>query len=448
MLERFKRFLAEEHLLTEGQQVLLAVSGGRDSVTLCHLMWRAAVPFAIAHCNFHLRPGDCDRDEAFVRGLAEHYGAQCFVAQFDTRNHAIREGLSVEEAARNLRYGFFEQVCKNEDIDAVATAHHQDDAIETFFINLLRGTGIAGLRGIPVRNGKVIRPLLVFSRKEIDDYVKANALDYVEDYTNAETIFLRNRIRHDVIPLLRDISTSFDNTMRGNMARLRDVEQVYHQVVKQDSQHVDSRVGEKGQEFSIDIPWLKSLVPLGTRLFELLRPYGFSSDVCQAIIASLDGQSGKQFLSSTHRIVKDRYHLILTPLTSTEDEEYLLDFPSLGCVAGQPAWLTMEEALYDGDVIKLSRDEAWFDMDKLVFPLKLRRWHRGDRLKPFGMQGSRLVSDLLSDLKLSIVEKERVWVVTDFEGELLWVVGLRASRTAQVTPRTQRLLKLVSALRR
>ena len=210
MLVRFREFIKKEHLLVEGQRVLLAVSGGRDSVAMCELMSLAGFAFGIAHCNFHLRPGDCDRDEEFVLRLAKKYNVPCYVREFDTVSYASQHSLSIEEAARQLRYGFFDEIAKKESYSAISTAHHRDDAIETFFINLLRGTGISGLHGIKPRNGIVVRPMLAFGRNEIDDFVQEHGLKYVDDYTNMQAIYLRNKIRLNLIPLLREIQPSFE----------------------------------------------------------------------------------------------------------------------------------------------------------------------------------------------------------------------------------------------
>lgn len=437
MIERFKNFINEEHLFADGRQVLLAVSGGRDSVTLCDLMARAGYDFAIAHCNFHLRPGDCDRDEAFVRQLAANYGALFFVTQFDTVDYAKEHGLSIEEAARTLRYDYFFRLCRDEHFDAVATAHHRDDAIETFFINLLRGTGVSGLHGIKVRNGNVVRPMLCFSRNDVDNYVKERGLHFVEDTTNAETQFLRNRIRHQVLPLFRDISPSFDETMDGNMARLREVEQLYKLVVDDDRARL-LKPNESG--FAVDIMAVRGLVPLKTRLFELLRPFGFNSAVVDDILSALDSQSGKQFFSASHRILKDREQLLIEPFGDNDVSEYLIDRieerPQL------PIAMSMRISEYHGESVRLAENEAWYDYDRVHFPLTLRRWRHGDRFVPFGMKGSRLVSDFFSDMKLSLSEKEQTWLLCDAEGRILWVVGKRASGIARVDSDTRQVMQL------
>ena len=263
-------------LFCRGQKGLVAVSGGVDSSVLCELMHRAGFAFAMAHCNFHLRPGDCDRDERCVRGLEVRYGVEVHVAQFDTEDYAREHGYSVEEAARKLRYDFFVGVMDREGLDYVATAHHRDDATETFFINLLRGTGIAGLHGIRPRNGHVVRPLLSFGRDEIEDFARQHGLRYVEDCTNDSLVYRRNQIRHRLMPLLRELSPGIDATMQRNMARLRDVECVYRRAVDKLREDV---VTVNGDVASIRIEDIMALEPRRTLLFELLSPYGFNGAV-------------------------------------------------------------------------------------------------------------------------------------------------------------------------
>lgn len=436
MQQKFEQFIRSEHLFPDGGQVLLAVSGGRDSVVLTDLVGHARIPFAVAHCNFHLRPDECDRDEAFVRSLAQRWGAECHVAQFDTLAFAADRHLSVEEAARRLRYDFFEQVRSQNGYSCIATAHHRDDAIETFFINLLRGTGLAGLQGIPLRNGHVVRPLLPFGRDEIDSYVRRNRLTYVDDSTNSQTLFLRNRIRHQLVPMLRSLSPAFDRTMQSNMRHLADADVIYRSALEQQRA---SLVKPDGDGFCISVDSLLQLTPVATWLFEFLRPFGFSPAVVDEIADALGGQSGKQFFSPTHRLVKDRSHLLIRPLSAGSDESYTIG-AAADCLS-LPVGLVMKRSPNTGRPIRLNPDEAWFDSDRVAFPLTLRRWRAGDRFVPFGMKGSRLVSDLLSDLKLSLPDKERVWLLCDATGAILWVVGLRSSAVASVSAVTTNILQ-------
>lgn len=449
MYNRFLQHIEKEHLIVSGQRVLLAVSGGRDSVVLCHLVNRAGIPFGIAHCNFHLRPGDCDSDEQFVRRLAESYGVPCYVAQFNTESYAEKNGLSIEEAARRQRYSFFEEIRAENGYHLVATAHHRDDAIETFFINLTRGTGLQGLCGIPARNGYVVRPLLPFGRDEIDGYVASNGLDYVDDVTNFQPLYLRNRIRLQLLPLIRQISPSFDEVMASNLNHLTDAQTIYNSVVEQARGRL-LRGSDEG--YSIPISELRELEPLSTYLFEFLRPFGFSSSVVLQIVDSLDAQSGKQFFSSTHRLVKDRGSLIIQPLSKGESavfsEQYSIPKSSFTTTADVRQSLgdqssVLHFSLLETIPVTLSThsSEALFDFDKLAFPLCLRRWRHGDRFRPFGMRGSRLVSDLFSDLKFSLLQKENAWLLCDAEGEILWIVGVRASSHAIVDKSTSKILK-------
>lgn len=437
MIVKFKNYIEREHLYAQGQQVLLAVSGGRDSVTLVDLVARCGIPFGIAHCNFHLRPGDCDRDENFVRQLASRHGVKCYVAQFDTQKYAAQYKLSIEEAARRQRYDFFEKIRLEENYDTVATAHHRDDSIETFFINLMRGTGIAGLHGILPRNGCIIRPLLSISRAEIDEYVRKQGLSYVDDYTNSETVYLRNRVRLQLLPLLRQLSPAFDSVMDENIRCLRETETIFTKAVKAVEREV---VNKNDDAVHVDIEALRRFSPIRTYLFEILRPYGFSSSVVDDIIHSLDGISGKQFFSHSHRIVKDRARLIITHLAHEIDDNSV-ELSAEDVVRCEVSELKLSVADYvPTSKIALDSDTAWFDMDKLHFPLVLRHWRHGDRIEPFGMKGSRKVSDIFSDNKISLTEKERILLLCDSRGAVLWIAGLRASRHAAVTDSTKRIL--------
>ena len=444
MLQRFKEFAAQQHLFPSGQTVLLAVSGGRDSVVMAHLVHRAGIPFEIAHCNFNLRPGDCDRDEAFVRRLAESYGVPCHVASFDTRAVAAATGESIEEAARRLRYEFFAQLIthNSELITVLATAHHRDDSIETFFLNLFRGTGIAGLHGIrptshltlPTSHLTVVRPLLCFSRADIDAYVAEHGLEYVEDYTNSELDARRNRIRHQLMPLLRELYPSVDATMQANMERLHDTELLYRAYIDELRatllQPCPSRLPY------LDLPMqaldLSQLLPtthypLPTTIYELLQPFGFSAAVCADIAAAIpDAHTGSRFLSPTHEAVIDRGRLVIAPLADVVKPDVT--------IAEQPVPQSLRH-----DAGSLSE---LVDADLVSLPLTVRPWQPADRFHPFGMKGSRLVSDFLKDLKLNAVEKRHVHVAVDATGSIVWVVGLRLDNRFRLTETTSKAICL------
>lgn len=432
MIDRFKAYIEEQHLFPVGEEVLLAISGGVDSTVLCDLMHEAGFRFSMAHCNFHLRPGDCDRDEAFVRQLAERYGVKLYVAEFDTMRESQQSRQSIEETARRLRYEFFAKICREQDLTTVVTAHHRDDATETFFHNLLRGTGIAGLHGIMpsslLPNHKddeghlrLVRPLLPFGRDEIESYAVNHGLQHVEDVTNQSLEYRRNQIRHQLLPLLRELAPGFDATMQANIQRLRETEQLFDQKI---AEYKRMLVHQSEDGDYLIVSEIDDLCPQETIFYELLRPYGFKSMQASAILLGLHGGSGAQFFSSTHRLVRDRERLLLAPLTRQMQT----------C---KVAFEVKERGAVD---LRADKSEAFFDADKVHFPLHERHWRNGDRFRPFGMKGTKLLSDFFCDEKMSLLEKEQQLLLCDADDNILWVVGRRASAVAVVTSETERVL--------
>lgn len=442
------------NLFCPEQKGLLAVSGGIDSTVLCHLMHQARFSFSIAHCNFHLRPGDCDRDEAFVRELAKRYGVNLYVAQFDTIAYATQYGQSIEEAARNLRYQFFNDILDGkvepqwkapdsdvkESLAYIATAHHRDDSTETFFINLLRGTGLAGLHGIPSVNGNIVRPLLPFGRDEIEQYAQMNGLSHVEDFTNATTAYKRNQIRLQLMPLLREIEPNIDRTMQQNIARLADAEKIYQSYISLVRGQV---LVQKEDGYSIAISEIEKLSPPRTLLFELIREFGFSISQVDEILNGLHSQSGLQFYSRTHRIVKDRSQLLIfciSPSRETGNLRIEKDTSSVLLTNGK----MMQVKLYANQpsfVPSKSKDTACLDAELIQWPLSIRHWKEGERFKPFGMKGTRLVSDYFSDQKFSLIEKEQTLLLVDAKDTILWIIGHRVAHYP-IKPSTKNILIL------
>lgn len=415
---------------------LAAVSGGRDSVVLAELLHRGGYCFEIAHCNFHLRGDECDRDEQFVRRLASAYGVPCHVAQFDTEAYASEKKLSTEMAARELRYGWFEQIRQERGLDRIAVAHHRDDAIETFFINLLRGAGLAGLCGMKAENGHVVRPMLHISREEIDRFVAEEKLEYVDDRTNATDLYLRNRIRHQLVPLMRELNPSFDSVMGQNLKNLCDANEIYQNTVATILGDIITHRQDGIDE--IAIADIEKLSPQSTLLFELLRPYGFNADTVGEILAGLNGESGRQWLSSSsatsggathYQLVKDRETLQITPVSRQEQQ------PGLIVSALMPRETVT--------ILKTDKETILCDADLLKQPLTLRHWHDGDRFYPFGMRGSRLVSDYFTDQKLSTIEKQRQWLLCDADGRIVWIVGMRADNRFAITEKTKEVVRIV-----
>ncbi|MBR5353932.1 MAG: tRNA lysidine(34) synthetase TilS [Bacteroidales bacterium] len=434
MLQRFISYVTQQHLFPTGQQVLLAVSGGVDSVVLAHLMHSAGYPFAIAHCNFNLRPGDCDRDEAFVRRLARRYRVPFHLAKFDTTAHARSHGQSIEEAARQLRYDWFSTLCQEQGYPAVLTAHHRDDAAETFFINLLRGTGLSGLHGILPVQGHVVRPLLPFGRDDIEAYARSHRLHHVEDVTNASLLYRRNQIRHQVLPLLRQIQPSADTAIATTIAHLQSVEQLYTSLLEPLRRQLVTPGPDGSYCVSLRFDMLEPLPSADTAtlrrqlLFELLRPFGFKADSVDALLACT--QPGRRFLSATHQAILDRGQLLISPISGA-DSETLPDI----------VLQLFDAATCPVDYRHLPPNQALFDADTLRQPLSLRHWQAGDRFQPLGMvKGSQLVSDFFTDHKYSLPEKQRQLLLVDAADRILWIVGRRTTHPFRVTSSSNILL--------
>lgn len=439
MVQRFINEVVDRSLFNPNDTVLLAVSGGMDSVTMCELFYRAGYRFAMAHCNFRLRAKDSDGDEVFVKQLAKRYNVPIHSVSFDTAEYATENKLSIEEAARNLRYDFFDKLIEQHKYSCVATAHHRDDAIETFFLNLMRGTGIVGLHGILQKNGKIIRPLLCFGRDEIENFIRVNNLEYRTDSTNATLDYKRNKVRHLLVPLFRDLAPAFDKTMQNNMKHIADVEMIYRQDVdKKRNEFI--QVHQNG--YKISMKELETLSPLRTYLYEFLYPFGFGQTVVSDIIKGWNNISGKRFFAKDYYLIKDRDYLFIYPLVlEDEDARYLIHDGD--CRMDMPIRLEMS-LLENSSLIEFdfNKYNAYFDRDKLSFPLYIRRWKSGDKFQPFGMKGKRKISDLFTDQKLSLHDKKNIWLLCNADDEILWVMGLRTDDRFKITSQTHNILNI------
>lgn len=436
--QKFAEHIAQEQLFSNGDKILLTVSGGVDSTVLAELFHRTGLNFGIAHCNFQLRGSDSLRDQNFVENLAVKYHVPLHLTTFETTAFAKEKHLSIEEAARNLRYGFFEEIRQKLSYRYIATAHHCNDSIETFFINLLRGTGITGLHGIRPKNGNIIRPLLPFTRSEILGFALENGIDFCEDCTNNDTTFLRNRIRHTLVPILKEISPAFERTMQQNIEHLAEVEAIYKNSVKEKQQQILQHSGNK-----VIIPKnkIEELDNPRTYLFEMLRPFGFNASTTENILQIMNGTSGKLFHSGTHTLLLDRSDIIIKPNEESESREFPID-ENTECTENPICLIISKSENYASQNTKTSPNEITVDAKKIQYPLKLRKWQAGDRFQPFGMKGCRKVSDFFKDLHLSRFEKERKWILCNADNHIIWIVGMRMDDTFKVTPETKKILKI------
>ena len=419
-IRKVSQFIEEKHLLGFGDKVLVALSGGADSVALLRVLLRLGYACEAAHCNFHLRGEESVRDERFVRALAERLGVPLHVIHFDTNAYAASHNVSVEMAARELRYDWFAKLRQECGAKVVAVAHHRDDSVETFLLNLVRGTGINGLQGIRPVNGDVVRPLLCVSRAEILDYLSLLGQDYVTDSTNLQDEFVRNKLRLNVIPMLETINPSVSDTIAETARRLSDVAQVYQEAI----QAAKQRVMPDGE--TIDIPALCREPGAQNLLFELLYPLGFNAAQVNDVFRALHGESGRIFYSREWVLLIDRNRLIRRPS---------------GEVEPQPELCLERMEVNPPFSVPHNNKEAYVDAEKVQGELTLRKWQSGDKFIPFGMKGFKSVRNYLRDKKFSRFEKERQWVVCAGD-RIVWLVNEQLHNRFCVTSETRFVINL------
>ncbi|MGE5383019.1 MAG: tRNA lysidine(34) synthetase TilS [Omnitrophica WOR_2 bacterium] len=440
MLEQLQEYIEQHELFNSSDPILLAVSGGIDSMVMAELFHRAGYKFAVAHCNFGLRGSESNQDEAFVASMAEAFQVPFFVKHFKTREYAGFNKISVQMAARTLRYEWFEELLQTEGYKAVATAHHLDDQIETFFINVLRGTGISGLHGILPFRINIVHPMMFAFRRQIEEFASDEAISFREDSSNRTTKYVRNKIRHDLIPLLAEINPEFRKTITATIDRIREAETLLRSHVSQLSAKI---MTEDNGIFKISINDLKLLQPVDLYLFELLQPFNFNRSVCIEITQSLNEIPGKLFFSATHRLLKDREYLIITETGQETVESHAESYiEETTTEITKPVHLKISRFNNDGEVkIPKSGNIALFDASKLKYPLKLRKWKEGDSFIPYGMTSNKKLSDFFIDNKFSIVEKENAWLLISGK-TIMWLVGHRIANPFKVTNDTEQILKI------
>lgn len=440
MIEDFKNFISGEDLFRASDHILLAVSGGLDSVVMAHLFSQAGFNFSIAHVNFGLRDSESGRDESFVKSLAEKFDVKIFIKHVETTKIARAGKVSIQVAARQLRYQWFDELLVKHGFDYVATAHHLDDQVETFLINLTRGTGIAGLHGIMPKQDRLIRPMLFTYRARIETYARDNNLEFVEDSSNRSDKYLRNNIRHKVIPQLEKISHGFNRELTQTIGFIRDAEMIYRQAIEKKRKEI---LIEKGDKIYIDSNQFFSLKPLTGWAFELLAPYGFNLSNLRDIVGLEGSIPGKEVVSDTHRLILDRDYLIITPVKNDNLET---SFPVTINDIEQESFKTAVnlgfETLHEiPSMFANPANTAFIDFEKLVFPLLIRKWNRGDFFYPMGMTQRKKLSDFFTDQKFSVIEKEKTWLLCSNK-DIVWIIGHRIDDRFKITSSTRKILKV------
>ncbi|RYC52810.1 tRNA lysidine(34) synthetase TilS [Flagellimonas olearia] len=431
MLKPFSEHIDTNLPFLKEKSLLVACSGGVDSVVLAHLCVAADLKVTLAHCNFQLRGDESDGDEAFVKNLSYELGIGVMVQSFDTEKYAEAHRGSIQMAARELRYQWFNELLGSGEFNYIMTAHHADDDLETFLINLSRGTGIEGLSGIPVQNEKVIRPLLNFSRQEILSYAKDNNLEWREDSSNSESKYLRNKIRLDIVPQLKTLHPTFLKNFMRTQAHLEQTQSL----VRHHMEEIRARLFESdGDTIRISVEKLQELKPAAGYLYELFQAYGFTE--WNDVEGLLHAMSGKEVLSKTHRLVKDRTHLILSPIeTGPEEVFWILDNVKELEIPINIRFQNVKKVENTG------RNVIYLDKEKLNFPLQLRNWEKGDYFYPYGMKGKKKLSKFFKDEKVDVISKEKQWLLCS-DDAIVWVVGRRADERFKVEDSTKEILKI------
>lgn len=435
---RFRAYIHEQALCQPGDRILLAVSGGKDSVMMARLFADLDYTLGIAHCNFGLRGDESDADEQLVYELSKALDVPFYVTRFDTRSYAQQMGISTQMAARELRYDWFETVRASQGYDYVAVAHHRNDHVETLMLNLVRGTGLAGLQGIHPKRGNLIRPMLFLEAAEIAAYVQQRGWEFRDDLSNFSTKYARNKIRLEVIPKLKELNPDLERTVAKSMGYFADAYAVVQRYVGGLREQLFTR--HDGEQWHIPIDRLASLDPRPLLLYELFKPFGFTETTISDLIRALAVRvPGKRFSSPTHTLYIDRQEVVLTVDADIRDTTMVLEKPGASAV-----WkgYRFQSFLSTETTIDPDPCVAQFDADRLVFPLSVRSWREGDMLRPLGMKGHKKVSDLFVSLKIPVYRKHNVPVVVNGNGDILWVAPYRMDDRYKITDKTKKVLTL------
>lgn len=437
LYEEFLCYIRNYDLFKNDNRVLLAVSGGIDSIVMFHLFLKLGTDIGVAHCNFSLRDRESDLDEEFVKDFSDKNWIPFYTTRFSTKEYSASKGISVQMAARELRYSWFEKIREENNYDFIAVAHNRNDNIETLLINLIRGTGITGLSGMKPASKRIIRPILFASRNKIEEYAGQNRILFREDKSNSETKYIRNKIRHQVLPLLQEINPSVEETLDDTAGKLAGFDKIVTDYIN----GLRVQLSEKRDDAIIfDIEKLSEIKGNKALIYEIFSPYGITGATSGDLLNILAGGSGKQVFTKSHRMVVNRNELLVSPLETKKKECYKINnHEDLLMVPGIVA-----ERIIENDsnlTIPESKNIASVDFDKIRFPLLIRSWESGDAFFPFGMKKKKKLSNYFIDLKYSLVDKERA-LILESEGNIVWIIGERIDDRFKVSELTSRILQI------
>ncbi len=467
ILKAFTSFIKDENLFQPKDNLLLAVSGGVDSVVLCELCKQTDYNFSIAHCNFQLRAEESERDEKFVKKIADNYNVPFFVKKFNTEEYALKKRMGIQEAARELRYDWFNEVVSSQMSDVssqmsdvsrqssidnsqsaitihhspftihhILTAHHANDNVETLLMNFFKGTGINGLRGILPKQKKIIRPLLFATKEEIKDFAVQNNLAFVEDSSNISNKYTRNYFRNQLIPSIQKVYSKVEDNLRDNINRFREIDVLYQQSV---SIHKKKLLEYKGEEIHIPVLKLLKTQPLSTVIYEIIKEYNFTSHQTGEVVHLLQSDTGKYIQSSSHKIIKNRKWLIISPNNTTEAQNILIEEKD-SPIKFKNGELRIEKLTTINYQLSTTNSEAMLDADEITFPLLLRKWKQGDYFYPLGMKKKKKLNRFFIDEKMSLTQKENTWII-EMDKKILWIIGRRIDDRFKITSNTKNILK-------
>ena len=442
LLQKFLAYIKKENLFTKNDHLLIAVSGGADSVVLCRLCAAAGLNFSLAHCNFKLRDAESDRDEQFVKKLSEQLGVKLFVKTFDTVSQAKLNKTSIEETARNLRYEWFKQLLlesKTADnpFSFLLTAHHADDNVETVIMNFFRGTGIKGLRGILPKQQQIVRPLLFAKRKDIEEYAFKNGVEFITDSSNASNDYTRNLFRNEILPSVEKIYPEALNNVLRNIERLTAVEYLYEESIEQIKQKL---VEKKGDEMHIPVLKLLKVKPLQTVIYEIIKDVGFTAMQVNEVEKLLYSDSGKYIKSDSHIILRNRKWLIISPKTISTQIKNIIIEENAGNILFDEGTLQIYPSAKPEQFVG-DASTVFLDAADLTYPLLLRKWKTGDYFYPLGMTKKKKLSRFLIDIKLSLLQKEKCWVL-ESNKKIVWVIGYRIDERFKIISSSKQIVKL------